>query len=86
MDTLDSTCSTLNLQTASVTWEDATTTFPVYSVSTADVKVTTTSDISGVLTNTVSNPSSTMERICEFFGNVGENSTTYKNTGEAFEL
>ena len=69
LETLDTTCSALNLQSATVSWTDDVAGFPVYTVATSTVTVITTTDITSGTSNSVNSFSSTVERICEFFGN-----------------
>ena len=81
MQNLDDTCTALNLATATITWTDDMMGFPVYSVSTADVQVTNPTDSGG--SNSVSTPSSTMVRICEFFVNALQDMPTLTTVGSA---
>ena len=78
MQSLDESCSALNLQTANVEWSDETYSFPVYALAKSEITMGTTQDITSGSTNSLDNPISTPSRICEFFANALDiNAWTY---------
>ena len=55
-ESMDTSCSELNLQSADIAWSDSTSSFPVYTLATSEIAMDTTVDITAGSTNSLSNP------------------------------